>query len=552
MPDDIYVFIPLILTGILTAIIFFNLIRIKQHSEKSTASLFFGCALLLAGCAYIIFVNQSFFLFGMLICFILLICVSYTRITLADAIETEKIKESQKELPPETAEQTDSSPQEAVISGAELSLIDICRDFMIHAASSFSEEKELSKLLDYMNKSMISTIHADGGAILLVDDFEDILAVKTFSGTFPPPYKLPADLPHKVIRVETNFRFAQFPLSETIFGEVASTGKSELITDPVHDSRLFQNEPEEFLQLGTYIIIPMVLQETVIGVAAFARKKETPAFTEEDFEAAKILTGFACAAIKNVYSFQEIIEHSELTRESGLACKIQDKLHPKLLPAIPTLSLGHYFNTAEGVCGDYFDVLPSRKDRISFIIADVAGKGMNSLIVMVMIRAILKLIVNTTQSAATILGWANRGICAESSIDHFASVALINYDSTNGKVQLSTAGSIPVLLYDAEHKTLKKVSRSSEPIGVEKTTAYKDCELTVSSGDIIVTYTDGVVETVNAAGAQYTMERLSAIITKNSNLTGKEIANLVKTDIMKFNNASHLHDDQTLLVIKIQ
>ena len=137
--------------------------------------------------------------------------------------------------------------------------------------------------------------------------------------------------------------------------------------------------------------------------------------------------------------------------------------------------------------------------------------------------------VNTTQSAGTILGSANRGISNESTIDHFASIALINYDSTTGKIQFATAGTTPVYIYSAETKTIKKVSAPSEPIGVEKTTEYADNETVVKSGDIIVMYTDGLVETVNESGVPYTAGKLTQLITENSNLSGKEIANLVKT-----------------------
>jgi len=131
----------------------------------------------------------------------------------------------------------------------------------------------------------------------------------------------------------------------------------------------------------------MKLQDTVIGVIALSRNHDKEVFTEDDFQTAQILTDYACGAIKSVYSFQEIVEHEDLTRESQIAGKLQTTLHPKLLPSIPGLSLGSFYNTSEGVCGDYYDVLPSRKDRISFAMADVAGKGMNSLIIMVMIRA---------------------------------------------------------------------------------------------------------------------------------------------------------------------
>lgn len=547
-----FVFIPLILTVVITVIIAFIVILAKIRTGKSSITLLLSLFILCGGTLFSILnlnKNSTFFIFSVTVSVSLLVLLAYVRYGFSSNEQKNEIKKEEEHVFEQESLEVKIPTLEDEI---DESLLDVSRDFMIHAADAFSEEAGLSRLLDYINTNLIKSTAADGGAILLVDDFEDVVSVKSFSGDFPPPYKIPSEIPHKVVRIETNFRFSQFPLSETIFGAVATSGHPELVTNPTEDERFFQNEPEDFLKLGSYIIVPMKVRDTVIGVTALARKHDSKVFGEEEFKAAKVLTDFACTAIKNVYSFQEIVEHSELTREADMACKIQLKLHPKLLPAIPTVSLGHFFKTAEGVCGDYYDILPSRKDRISFVLADVAGKGMNSLIIMVMIRAILRLVVNTKQTAATIISWANRGVCAESSIDHFASLALINYDSINKKIQFATAGTTPVLLYEAETKKIKKLSNPSEPIGVEKTTEYLDNEFTLKKDDIVITYTDGLVETVDSTGKQYTSQRLKDVITKNSSLSGKEIANLVKTDVNKFCGSTHQHDDQTLLVIKIQ
>ena len=101
------------------------------------------------------------------------------------------------------------------------------------SAEAFADEDGMSLLLNHINKTIRDEIKADGGAILLIDDFEDIIAVKSFDGDFPPPYKLPSDMPHKPIRVATSFKFATFPLRDNIFGEVAVSGKPELVTKPV-------------------------------------------------------------------------------------------------------------------------------------------------------------------------------------------------------------------------------------------------------------------------------------------------------------------------------
>ena len=185
--------------------------------------------------------------------------------------------------------------------------------------------------------------------------------------------------------------------------------------------------------------------------------------------------------------------------------------------------------------------------------ADVAGKGMNALVVMIMIRAILKLTVNTEQTAATILSWANRGICSDSAkIDHFASVALINFDSTKNKAQISTCGNNPVFHFSAASGDFKQISTSSEPMGVEKNTVYSDINLDLSAGDIIVTCTDGLLESLNENGVQYAVENLKKVILKNKGANAKDISTRVKDDLKKYCGSAQQYDDQSILVVKIQ
>ena len=108
------------------------------------------------------------------------------------------------------------------------------------------------------------------------------------------------------------------------------------------------------------------------------------------------------------------------------------------------------------------------------------------------------------------------------------------------------------MYYNSKNDEITQISKVTEPIGVEKNTVYTDNELEVNSGDILVMYSDGVVESVNLAGRQYSKNRLIQIVTENKNLSSKEIASLVKTDIKQFCGSVRQHDDQTVLIIKIQ
>ena len=439
------------------------------------------------------------------------------------------------------------------LSPSEIKMLETGMDFIRLAADSFDKDNGLQDLLDVINKAASSITGADGGIVLLVDDFEDVIAVKSFMGEFPPPYKLSDDLPHKPLRISTSFKYAQFELRDNIFGEVASSGRPELIIDPSQDKRIYQNGPEDFLKCGSYMFLPLKQGDIVSGLVALSRNPGRTAFNTTEFDWAKTLVDFASTALKIRYRFQEYIDKQELTKESGIALSLQSQLIEKKIPTFAGISVGCFIDQTAGVCSDYYDVIPARKDRTSFVLMDVAGKGMNSLLIMVMLRAMLRLITNTTQSAATILSWANKGICSEgNSIDHFASVSLLNYDATRQRFQVATGGSVPIYRYSAQKGTFERISEASAPIGVEKSTAYKDFEFTGSSGDIILTFSDGLVEALNAQGKQYSVENLAEVLKANSALSGKDIADKVKDDIKKFIGTEKLHDDQTLLVVKIQ
>lgn len=440
-----------------------------------------------------------------------------------------------------------------VYQDEDLSLLDVNKRFIYKMAESFNNPQGLPPLLESFAKDILDLTHADGILSVVLDDFEDILNVKNLSGTFIPPYQLPENIPHKQQRVEMNMRYMQFDLKGNIFGEILTNRAPEMINDPSKDSRIIQNGDEDFLKCGAYIFIPLYVNDSPVGVMALGKNPENGPFTESEFDTARRLGEFVAAAIKSTSIHNEIVERFSLAKEGEIATNIQKSLIPSKLPAIPGISIGTYFNAAENICGDWYDVMVSRKDRISFVMADVTGKSLNSMNVMLQLRAMLHLIINTTQSAGTILSWANRGIASEgNTVDHFASVALLIYDSVKNVIQYSTGGTNPIFVYNSTSGDFKEISGTQEPVGVEKSTEYSDKEMQVNSGDIVITCTDGLLEALNSDGKQYSKANLEKVIKQSHSLDGKAIANKIKDDVKKFCGTAAQHDDQSVLVIKIK
>jgi phosphoserine phosphatase RsbU/P len=549
---DSFTNVPLIISIVVGFILFGLLAVIKfRNTAKVSFILYVDLLVFIVGIIYAISVEHTIYVAFTILAAEILLLPYLVILALGIPRKREK-KINQKTVESEKTEAAAVKPDAGSLERYE-KILATNKDFTAKAANMFSDEDSMDKFLDYFNRKLTETTRADGCVILLADEFDNILAVRSMSGSFPPPYKLPDDLPHKPVRVETNFRYAQFPLSDNVFGNVASGGTPVLIPDSAKDPRIYQNGPEDFLECGSYIFVPIKMNDEVTGIASLSRNPGKDKFTESEFEDAKIITDAASSALKSLFSFLEYSEHRELTKEGDIAAKFQKELQPEKLPVVPKVSLGCWSSTAENVCGDYYDVIFSRRDRVSYVLGDIAGKGMNSFMVMVMIRAMLRLIVNTPQSAGTILGWANRGICSENSnIDHFASIALINYNPVNSEAQIATCGINPVLLYSAKAKTISKISGSSEPLGVEKETVYKDINIKLIPGDILVACTDGLLESLNEFGIQYSLTNLMKVVETNNQLSGRDIANRVKDDIKKYCGNTQQYDDQSLMVIKIQ
>lgn len=553
---DTFIDIPLLICALSSFILLFLLFIIKiKRTSKVSIVFFIALAIILAGSFYCYY-EEHYIYFVFAIISAQIISLPYLIFKAFDNPKKREAKKAAKKTAEITISKDNDMVSKAVIAQIEEKnkrIIDTSKDIISKMSSFFSSENSMENFLEYCNDLLTQRINADGCVILVPDDYDNTLAVKSFKGSFPPPYKLPDDLPHKPIRVETNLRFAQFQMQDNIFGEIFTTGEPALISDSIKDPRIYQNGPEDFLRCGSYIFTPIKQVDETIGVIALSRNPDKEKFSKDDFETALILADAVSTAMKPLYSFLDYAEHTELNKGGSIASKYQKDLLPAKLPVIPGIQIGCFSNPAENVCGDFYDMIVSRRDRVSFVMADVAGKGMNSLIVMIMIRAILRLAVNTAQSAATILSWANRGICLDTSkIDHFASIALINYDSTTKTAEIATCGNNPVYLYTASTKEITQISTPTEPMGVTKETVFKDFKLNMNSGDIIVTCTDGLLESLNENGVQYSSENLKKVITKNSTLNAKDLTNRIKDDLKKYAGIAQQYDDQSVLVIKIQ
>lgn len=441
-------------------------------------------------------------------------------------------------------------PDETAIRAKEL--LPVGNTFLIKAAEAIRHRTDIAGILGFINKIMIERLFADGGVILTIGEVEDVLSVKAYGGSYPPPYKLPDDVPHRPEQVATNFRYAEFPLNNSFFGEAAHSAKPILIANAQEDDRIVINGEEPFLLPGSLLTLPMVYRDTVVGLISLSRSTEHAPFTDSDVQIGEILASYATAALRLIYDLQEETELNTIENETDIASRIQKVLLPKKLIDTADLSFSVLFNQAKGVCSDYYDIIQNQKDRLFCITADVAGKSIHACIVMVMIRSLLYLITNTTQNTQSILDILNKGITGKISIDHYASISLLAYIPVEKSIEYVNAGTQSLLLWKASTKKLVRLEQKSDPIGVDSKSVYTCKKIQVEKGDIAVLFTDGVVETLNERGESFGLKALAELLAANATSPAKAITEKINKQIKTFIGKTSPHDDQTVMIIKVK
>ncbi len=425
--------------------------------------------------------------------------------------------------------------------------IDTLYGFVLHASDSLRAGADLDKLMDYVAQTLAEETKASGSLVLMIDDFEDVVGTYAVYGDFPPISRVPDEVPRtREGRIEW-LRELKVKVGEGFIGETAQTGKAALIEDASADPRIFIHASEP---VGSVIAVPFLIEDRVIGVGVVARKRTAAPFADADFDRAVLLASFASLVINNVFSFQEVTEKSDIDTAASISADIQKALQPKRIADLPHASFGSFSSPARGVCGDYYDVIVARKDRVYLVMGDVAGKGISASLIMVMIRAILHLVTNTDKDASTILNWVNRGITGKIDIDHFATLQILIYNPLTGDCEFANAGHRNPLVWRESTGLVDAIEMQSVPIGVEKNTEYASTHFKLGNGDVILLYTDGVVEAINQAGKQYGVKSLTTMLHKFHELSPKDIAAKINSDVHAFGGITRQHDDQTLLAMK--
>ena len=429
--------------------------------------------------------------------------------------------------------------------------IDTIFKFMEQIGTAMAERMDVEGVLDYILDSIVKTTNADAGAALLVDEYEDVLRVRSTRGFYPPPYEVPRVAITKTRGIERYFRDTPIPLGKTLLGEAVANGEPVYIRTAATDERMAINKGEDALFVSSIIVLPLVSESRVLGVMSVVSTQLGVYFEEADFERCRVFAEYATLTLENLYTYMQALEKREIEQEVGIAADVQRKLVPSRVPTLAGSDLGAFTKPARGVSGDYYDIVKlNDAGKVAMVVCDVAGKGVPASLVMVMIRTILHLVASDNRDAAKMVTWINRGIAGEIDIERFATMSILIYDPVTRTLDYSNAAHHPAVLYQKSSGDVSRIDTEGLPIGLERSAAYGRETVSLEPGDTVLVFTDGITEALNEKREQFGDERLMTVFKENVTNKADEIVNAIRDSVTKFIGGAKQHDDQTVIVLQ--
>jgi len=274
-----------------------------------------------------------------------------------------------------------------------------------------------------------------------------------------------------------------------------------------------------------------------------------------------------CLAVglENHYLIKTKKKHENVDREIATGAEIQSQLLPDYCPTIHGIDLAAHCRPALQLGGDYYDFMclktnisekRKEKSRWAFVIGDVMGKGIPAGLLMTMLRGMLRAEVLTGLPPDRILHDLNQLAINDLDQSHrFVTLFYSDYDPRTRKLRFANAAHNPPLLWKSSEQKIIKLDAEGFVLGLQKDAQYHCGEIKLNQNDLVLYYTDGVIDTSNSLGQRFDEERLIKTLTKlcKQSYTSQEILNKIFKKLDDFTGQNrHLEDDASMVIFQLK
>jgi phosphoserine phosphatase RsbU/P len=320
-------------------------------------------------------------------------------------------------------------------------------------------------------------------------------------------------------------------------------------TDEAERASLEQLQPE--------LLLPMSLNEEILGIISLGPKQSEEPFSSTDIQLLDAVAAQTGLALENGRLTEaikkEVAAREKHKRELEIAREVQERLFPQEYPEIPGLDYAGACRPALGVGGDYYDFIPLPEAGLGIAIGDVSGKGVPAALLMATLRAYLRgQTMHRTPDLTAVMENLNRLVYESSAPNRYATFFYADFDARTRVLTYVNAGhNQPILLRPTTgRRDVLRLDVGGPVIGLMESCCYRQGRVTLESGDVLVAFTDGVSEAMNAGEDEWGEEPLMDLAWVNRTLEARALIDQIMVSADGFVAGAPQRDDMTLVVLR--
>ncbi|MCI3920991.1 SpoIIE family protein phosphatase [Paenibacillus sp. TRM 82003] len=400
------------------------------------------------------------------------------------------------------------------------------------------------ELLRIIMETAEKTLRAEGSSIILLDKERQELYFEVATG-----------------EKGDEVREIRLRVGEGIAGWVAQSGESVLIPNAAKDPR-WSNRVSTRVGMPTrnMVCVPVVSNGETLGVLQVINRKYGGTFRKSDLRLLEMIASPAAVALENMLLYEALVKSMETLRETTAAkermeseLKIAQDIQRSFLPgtelSIGEVELAAALHPAREVGGDLYHYIDLGNDQLLICLGDVSDKGMPAALFMSGLMIWIQAKAQAYASPSAILADINREVSSEDST-MFATMFLAVLDARTGRLRYCDGGHCTPYIVGAEGGVTPLVTSKHLPVGIFEDTAYEDREITLSPGETLVLYTDGITEAENGNGEWFTTEGLLASLAACGGRAPGEVTSALLGRVQSFAAGKPQSDDIAVMAVR--
>jgi len=297
---------------------------------------------------------------------------------------------------------------------------------------------------------------------------------------------------------------------------------------------------------------PIVIEGQPIGVLSAFSKSVKGIFTSEFIELFKSLAGQVGVAWRNAHQTEKLIAAKEHDRELQIAKTIQLSLLPRTIPDIQGLQLAGICVPARQVGGDYYDFLYHDDDTLDLVIADVSGHNIGAALIMAETRTFIQAKAKNLTSAGSVMSALNEFFYQDlTSAELFITMFYLKYNIFTRELVYASAGHNPPMIWRKGCRACEHLDAEGLILGIKTGVVFEEKVSRLQSGDLLLLYTDGIIEAESPAGEFFGEARLCTLLHGYHHETPQKIIDILLEQVRTFTGMQNFKDDVSLVIMKV-